>query len=288
MSDENGSVEQVASNGVSSIEHWYQTCALTTEAPVNPDCELRIISQAMAIGNVLNELSAIGSVADRVKKYVFYGRQLERTEYQNVFKLDIESRLLNFDSFIMNKENRSGNARLFHALLGILTEAAEIANAMIAAIETGNEMDVVNLVEEIGDVQWYVAVGADAIGQDLSDIMEANVEKLGRKRYKSGGFTAAEADVANRDTEHEVSHIKAVMKYRCAEFIDLEPPKKAEQGSAFSATCNCPKCMRKIDISSQTLFSSLLAGNTVVFQCPHCKAGLKSVIDPGGINVSCT
>lgn len=44
------------------------------------------------------------------------------------------------------------------------------------------------MAKELGDVAWYLAVSANAIGYDLETIMQMNVDKL-KARY-SDGFDA--------------------------------------------------------------------------------------------------
>ena len=41
------------------------------------------------------------------------------------------------------------------------------------------------MAEELGDVGWYLAVSADAIGYDLETIFQMNIDKL-RARYPDG------------------------------------------------------------------------------------------------------
>ena len=60
----------------------------------------------------------------------------------------------------------------------MLEEAYEAVDAM----ESGNSD---NLKEELGDVLWYVAITATAVGATLDDVMSANVLKL-LKRYPNG------------------------------------------------------------------------------------------------------
>ena len=51
------------------------------------------------------------------------------------------------------------------------------------------------MIEELGDVAWYLAETATAIGAELEDVLRANIEKL-MKRYPEG--FAAERSV-NRE-----------------------------------------------------------------------------------------
>lgn len=41
------------------------------------------------------------------------------------------------------------------------------------------------MAKELGDVTWYLALGATIIGYELEDILQMNIDKL-RKRYPDG------------------------------------------------------------------------------------------------------
>ena len=82
----------------------------------------------------------------------------------------------------MNYENHS---MLINAALGLCGESGEVADIVKKATFQGHELDVEHVAKELGDVAWYLAVGARAIGYDLETIMQMNVEKL-RARYPDG------------------------------------------------------------------------------------------------------
>lgn len=90
-----------------------------------------------------------------------------------------------------------------HCAIGLSTEAGEILDAYKKSRFYGRSLNVQNVIEEAGDIMWYLALLADFYGHTLEDIMEANIQKLS-KRYPNGFFQ----DVINRDVENELSHIK--------------------------------------------------------------------------------
>lgn len=75
--------------------------------------------------------------------------------------------------------------RIFNGLMGLNGEAGECIDILKKAAFQGHVLDKQKLAEELGDVAWYLAVSADAIGYKLDDILAMNVEKL-RKRYPNG------------------------------------------------------------------------------------------------------
>lgn len=76
-------------------------------------------------------------------------------------------------------------ARLMNAALGLAGESGEFADSLKKHVYHLHSLDAGQLAEELGDVLWYVALASDALGLTISDVMEANVEKL-RRRYPDG------------------------------------------------------------------------------------------------------
>lgn len=74
---------------------------------------------------------------------------------------------------------------IVNAALGIAGEGGEVADIIKKHIFQGHELDREHVAKELGDVLWYIALGAHSIGYSLEQIMEMNVEKL-RNRYPDG------------------------------------------------------------------------------------------------------
>lgn len=69
--------------------------------------------------------------------------------------------------------------------LGIAGEAGEVADLLKKHLGHGHDLDRDKLKAELGDVLWYVACLADRLGIRLSEVADANVEKL-KRRYPYG------------------------------------------------------------------------------------------------------
>jgi NTP pyrophosphatase (non-canonical NTP hydrolase) len=74
---------------------------------------------------------------------------------------------------------------IVNGVLGLCGESGECADLVKKHIFQGHELDAEHLAKELGDVAWYLAVSAYAIGYDLETIMQMNVDKL-RSRYPDG------------------------------------------------------------------------------------------------------
>ena len=91
-----------------------------------------------------------------------------------------------------------GTVRLVHAMIGMVTEAGEFQDMMKKHLMYGKEIDRTNLVEELGDIMWYVGLACSELGVSLDEVMAINNAKLAA-RY-GDVFTEA---ALNRDLETE-------------------------------------------------------------------------------------
>lgn len=75
--------------------------------------------------------------------------------------------------------------RILNGLMRLNGEAGEAIDILKKHLFHGHDLDKEHLAKELGDVAWYLAVSADAIGYDLETILQMNVDKL-MKRYPDG------------------------------------------------------------------------------------------------------
>jgi NTP pyrophosphatase (non-canonical NTP hydrolase) len=60
-------------------------------------------------------------------------------------------------------------SRLMHAAMGMVTESGEFIDALKKLTIYGKPLDKVNLVEELGDLQWYIALACRALDVRFPD-----------------------------------------------------------------------------------------------------------------------
>ena len=82
----------------------------------------------------------------------------------------------------------TANELLLNSALGLCGESGEVADLVKKHRFQGHDIDVEHIAKELGDVAWYLAVGAYAIGFDLESIFRMNKEKL-EARYPDGFST---------------------------------------------------------------------------------------------------
>lgn len=92
--------------------------------------------------------------------------------------------------------------RLFHGVCGIVTEAGELMNQLKRHIFYGQPLDSCNIEEELGDIEWYMAVVRDILGGTQEYIQDRNVEKL-KRRYPDR-YSHESAVVRDLDKERQV------------------------------------------------------------------------------------
>ena len=79
----------------------------------------------------------------------------------------------------------TANELLLNSALGLCGESGEVADIVKKHRFQGHDIDIEHIAKELGDVAWYLAVGAYAIGYDLETILQMNVDKL-EARYPDG------------------------------------------------------------------------------------------------------
>lgn len=92
------------------------------------------------------------------------------------------------------------NAKLLHYVLGVGTEAGELQDIVKKAVIYGKEIDRTNLVEEVGDVLWYLSRLLTVLDSTFDEAMEKNINKL-KARY---GDKFTEHAALNRDLDKEL------------------------------------------------------------------------------------
>lgn len=90
-------------------------------------------------------------------------------------------------------------AQLIHAVLGMASEVGEIADALKKHIIYKTTLDEINIVEEIGDLAWYQALGLTAVKRTLQEALDKNNAKL-KVRF---GDKFREDAAVNRDLAAE-------------------------------------------------------------------------------------
>ena len=106
----------------------------------------------------------------------------ESNKYKKVSDLDMYQQVAKQTAIYPREQ------AIIYPTLGLTGEAGEVANKVKKIIRDDgykiNESLVQEISAEIGDCLWYISVLADDIGCKLSDIANANLEKLANRKEK--------------------------------------------------------------------------------------------------------
>jgi len=178
------------------IEGAVSTESTIPEVKVNAEILTKVLAMHIATGNIL----------DQIKKHAFYGRDYNYNLIDDNL-VEVAQTLKTLVTYTFEDLEQETildiNPRVFHAILGTATEAVELLEALEY---TGGEMDLVNIGEEYGDLNWYQAIFCDTAGIEWEVILDTNAEKLykaNKARYKDG-FTNGDANERNLTDEYDV------------------------------------------------------------------------------------
>lgn len=119
-------------------------------------------------------------------------------------------------------DNKTIPIRINHSIIGLAGEVGELAAILQKWIYYGKAFTMeelkAKLGEEFGDCLWYIAEGLNALGLDMTEVMQANITKL-RVRYpdkysdhhaEHRNLAAEERALANRNISTFSPAAKAV------------------------------------------------------------------------------
>lgn len=157
---------------------------------------------AAEVHYMMNAAEVATKWCDAVKRGLFYGTKIkQRHGADSTTSLKLKPEL----------------ASLIHGIIGAFGEAGEMLEHLHEVLSDEAELDKVNLLEELGDIEWYLARIHDFINSTPSQAWQTNIAKLD-KRYPGRVFTRDSAE--NRDLEGE----RAVLEHGTAPAEALPPP----------------------------------------------------------------
>ncbi|MCB1711444.1 MAG: hypothetical protein KDH96_02845 [Candidatus Riesia sp.] len=181
----------------------YRKCAAKTESV--PDS---ISVPNNLLSPLLLSIAQLTDIVDSIKKNMFYKKQLMTSEEITNVLLNVSSLLsdLSKQTNIANGNkiiNDTTSIKLLHSMVGVITETAGELPPLITSLLKKQDLDVINLNEEYGDVMWYIDRGLDAMNCTVGQSLDINIDKLS-KRYPQGHFDSERANKRDLLSEREV------------------------------------------------------------------------------------
>ncbi len=145
----------------------------------------------------LEQAIEIGHLVDKLKRSIFYGSRFESPSDER-HELPI---YVGDDA----PDARYPSPDMLHSALGVFTEAAEFLEAIVQSMFAGNPFDQTNAVEELGDLEWYMAVMRQRLRVSQEKVQRINIAKL-RARYPE---KFEKKDALDRDLDRERSVLES-------------------------------------------------------------------------------
>lgn len=83
-------------------------------------------------------------------------------------------------------------ADLLHMAVGVSGEAGELLDAVKKAVIYNKEIDLENVIEELGDLEFYMSKIRQIVGITREEILKHNIDKLSI-RYAKGKYSNDQA-----------------------------------------------------------------------------------------------
>lgn len=96
--------------------------------------------------------------------------------------------LSEYQKLALRTANLDRDNELYHLVLGLVGESGEIAEKVKKLIRDHesdeSKLDKQDIAKELGDVLWYLAVLAEYLDCDLSEIAKNNIKKLASRQER--------------------------------------------------------------------------------------------------------
>ena len=89
--------------------------------------------------------------------------------------------------------NLSKKDILINGVMGLCGESGEAIDIVKKHLAQGHDLNKEHLMEELGDIAWYLAEIAYALDISLEEVLKINIEKL-KNRYPNGFDTQKSID----------------------------------------------------------------------------------------------
>ena len=87
---------------------------------------------------------------------------------ESIVKMQLERPVKGVEDKITEWKKETVNARFLHGAMGLCTETGELEEALYES--RSHQIDDINVVEECGDVIWYLAIVVDSLNLKFADI----------------------------------------------------------------------------------------------------------------------
>lgn len=185
----------------------YTENCLKTEAVLDQQVPI----EASLLVELFHLSASVGLLTNLLKKKMFYGTPITRDDMKRALHgvkehvRDVDLELQGEGTLEVTKVSK----RVLHGIIGNITETGELAEAGVKAILADDISPALraNIIEEIGDGNWYDAPIIDELKTSLDEVYTRNINKLS-VRFPNQTFSNASAN--NRDLDSEWKELLTV------------------------------------------------------------------------------
>jgi hypothetical protein len=136
----------------------------TVQARKSSDYFVEKVGRIILLDALTDAMQAIERL-DRIKSALFYGKD------------DPSLTIVSGGTTLFNHETL--NPDLVHGVLGLVTESSELLHRLIImGVRDPEPEDKINIIEELGDLEWFMSLTRKSLGLERDLILLANDLKL--------------------------------------------------------------------------------------------------------------
>lgn len=111
---------------------------------------------------------------------------LDEDGYPEIITIQKQMTMDKYQKLAQRTSNTTcSTSKLVNGVMGLNGESGECIDIVKKAEFQGHNLDTDKLIDELGDVLWYIAEICTALNVDMSEVAEKNIEKL-KQRYPDG------------------------------------------------------------------------------------------------------
>lgn len=156
-------------NGVEHHFDYMAECDKTCSTVFRPEQV-----EVMDLRHVLMGVKGFAEDLNLIKKLLFRGKTREELNFPEAEKPTVADLIGALDAI---NGWSPADIDVLHGAIGVITEAGEVAEYLLRWAE-GNPFDRVNVLEESGDLSWYIVRSLRGIGVTREQSDRANIDKL--------------------------------------------------------------------------------------------------------------
>lgn len=149
-----------------------------------------IITEAQS-NTLTDKIEKVMQAAGNDREHPYTAQELENPDYLTTV-LDYHQAMV----LRLFKPIPDEHMMLLHGVIGISGESGELLDAVKKHVFYEKPIDTENVIEELGDILFYVTAVANLMGIELTSLLAHNCCKLelnDNARYKSGTYSNAQA-----------------------------------------------------------------------------------------------